>query len=218
MSTAGNRRRGNERELKAQRYLEKLGYFVHRAVQTGTQRPCKPCPRCKGSGRLWLSFSNDIFGLFDLLAVGWEHKPLMVQVTTSTSVSARRKALLEAAHHFNLSFVDVELWIYYEAQELYRAERLDFACEKCGGLRSELYESAEAHKASHSHHCNRAMFKKLGTIDMEDGDNGEKEELQGGVEGEEVGGEAGEEAREATAPAQATALAGDGGEDDPRDL
>lgn len=197
-SRSAARAKGNKKESEAAAYLESLGFFCHRAVQSGFRVKCKPCPECGFKGSKWLSRSNDVFGLYDLLGEHNGPKALYVQVTHATGASARRRKILEHAHRFNLFRTDVQLWIWHDgrptARSLYRQEwtaeqlaqvvRRDVA--HGGGVADLLTDEYE--------------FKKLGYIDIprqpatgkrgkeEPENDGETTDVHEGEAGEEEGG------------------------------
>lgn len=101
---SSNRQRGNGAEKRAQEALEQEGYLVHRAVQTSFQR-----------AGVWRSHDNDIFSLFDLVAVHPSFPVRFVQVTAgdSSAASARRRKVLALAEHFPLRHADLEVWRWH---------------------------------------------------------------------------------------------------------
>ena len=108
------RTKGNAAELRAQRELEAEGFLVHRAVQSGYR-----------VGGRWLSRSNDVFGLFDLVAVAGAEEVYhvrFVQVTTAGNASVRRKKILAMRHRFPAGCVRLELWVWHPGRPTKRAK------------------------------------------------------------------------------------------------
>lgn len=93
--------KGDAAEVRAQRLLESEGYLVHRTVRTSFQR-----------GGIWRSNNNDIFSLFDLVAVHPQFPVRFVQVTAGAYGDAieRRKKVLALAEHFPVRHADLEVW------------------------------------------------------------------------------------------------------------
>lgn len=97
------RAKGNEVELRIQRWLEDAGWLVHRARQSNSRKPTgkERCGGCGGPMKTqWVSLSNDVFGTFDLLARRRGMKEWAIQVTTGGGASQKRKDVEEhiAAH------------------------------------------------------------------------------------------------------------------------
>jgi len=102
---ANTRRIGNESELRLEKALVAAGYLVHRARQTGRQTPNAKEGRCDSCGgwksTFYTSQTNDIFELFDLIAVAPGEPTLWLQVTTGGGNAAvRRRKIEEKAECF----------------------------------------------------------------------------------------------------------------------
>lgn len=199
------RAKGNAREAEVQAYLEGRGYFVDRAVQTGTRVPCKPCPRCSFKGSIWIARSNDRWGLFDLLAEAADQpKLLAVQVTYDTGVSGRRKKILEHAHRFNLDRTDVLVYIWHPARKEWTAERL-IVKPTDPALFADPPAGIAEDGSSFPGIKRTFLFEKLGSIDIpkarktagrKEHDDGEGPDVRGEEDHEDEGGEEEAEAGE----------------------
>jgi len=76
-------------------HMEELGYLCHLANRTGTKR-----------GAFWVSQSNDIFGVFDIVCISPLHTCVFIQVTTPSCLSARkRKIEMTIGRHLSPSMV-----------------------------------------------------------------------------------------------------------------
>ena len=98
MSTSS---KGAALERKAMLELEADGYLVHRTVRTPVM----------AGGKVIGSHNNDVFGVFDLVAMSEQMGILFVQVTTAANMSERRKKVETIASYFPPSIlVMVEVW------------------------------------------------------------------------------------------------------------
>jgi hypothetical protein len=86
-------------ERKAKELLESQGYLVHRTVRTPIMR----------GGKVIGSHNNDVFGVFDLLAMRGGWWLTMVQVTTATNIAARAAKVAAISDYFPID-VDIEVW------------------------------------------------------------------------------------------------------------
>lgn len=89
-------------------WLERLGYKVHRAQNTASQR-----------GPMWVSQSNDLWNVFDVAGLKIGEPNWLIQVTTrdNRSVAARKEKIEELAPWLDLTHNRVELWQGYDVQD-----------------------------------------------------------------------------------------------------
>lgn len=81
--------------------LEQEGYLVHRTVRTPIIGP---------GGRVVGSHANDVFGVFDLLAVSPRHLRC-VQVTTTGEIRRRMRKVETVLKHFPRALaISIEVW------------------------------------------------------------------------------------------------------------
>ena len=78
-------------ERKAKQLLEAAGYLVHRTVSS---------PPLVIKGKFISTSNNDVFGVFDLVAVAPWKSVRFIQVTVSSAVSARCKKVAAVACMF----------------------------------------------------------------------------------------------------------------------
>ena len=95
------RSKGSQLEKLAQAILEDQGYMVERALP-------KIVWIFKDGRRQPISTSHDFFGGLDLIALHPERMPRLIQITTPTNLSAKRKKLAG----FSPFGCNVEVWIW----------------------------------------------------------------------------------------------------------
>lgn len=96
---ANSNAKGARLERKAKELLEHSGYLVHRAVRTPIKR-----------GPLFYSNSNDVFGVFDLVAIKPAAIPRFIQVTVAESARARMRKIWPVAEQSGWSLCQVWAW------------------------------------------------------------------------------------------------------------
>lgn len=100
--------KGNQKERLAQAALEKLGYIVTRTRNTSR----------KIRGR-WVSFNNDFFGLFDLIAVHQNAAKFpqarFIQTTHYGSHTARMSKIDESPWPKDAPWFLTEVWAWKKA-------------------------------------------------------------------------------------------------------
>jgi hypothetical protein len=94
--------RGSVLEVRAAEKLQGDGYLVHRTHNS---------PAIFTRGRWVSSHNNDILGAFDLLAISEEHLARLIQVTTLSNVSHRRKKV-DSLITINPNNIFVEVWAW----------------------------------------------------------------------------------------------------------
>ena len=78
------------------------GCLVHQANQTGTRR-----------GDSWVSQTNDVFGVFDLVVIEKERPVTFVQVTTDAGLAARKAKIINIVRKHLSSFIAVKIFSIY---------------------------------------------------------------------------------------------------------
>lgn len=97
MSTSS---KGAEIERKAIAVLKRLGYRqIHRAIRTPVAR-----------GGFVFSNSNDVFGVFDIIAARPDAPLLCVQVTTKEKMRVRERKVAPVAADFPLKHTVIQVW------------------------------------------------------------------------------------------------------------
>lgn len=89
-------RKSGAAELLARKWLESLGWCVHRAAKTGLKRITRPdgSPVVRRDGKpMVVNESHDLYGCVDLLAIALERGTWAVQVTTQAGRSERRRKM-----------------------------------------------------------------------------------------------------------------------------
>lgn len=87
--------KGARLERDARAILEECGYSVHRCVR---------------SSRAGISLSNDVFGLFDLVAQRRDVTPRYIQVTTKHDRTTRMRKINPWALKYSADTCRVEVW------------------------------------------------------------------------------------------------------------
>lgn len=94
------RRKGNYIQNLIERKLIKQGYIVHNQKSIAFQ--IKP--------GIWISKRNDIWGIFDLIAIKQGENTKWIQSTADTNIIKRLEKFIKIP--LNLEYNDVELWQY----------------------------------------------------------------------------------------------------------
>lgn len=121
---------GMKNERFVQKFLEKQGYLVHRAYASIVKLSGKTFTR-----------SNDIFGLFDILAKKEDEPIRLIQVSTGYRKSEKEKRILEKNIWDNCI---VEIWLYLSkgVWKIYRLKKNEF--KEHGKIeRGKYYETKE---------------------------------------------------------------------------
>ena len=103
--------RGTDLEKRTEKSLVETGYLVHR---THNSAPVF------SHGR-WVSpAKNDILGAFDCLAIHQERVPRLVQSTTLSHISHKRKKI-DTIVPFRVAHVRIEVWGWYKVKGRWHA-------------------------------------------------------------------------------------------------
>ena len=92
--------KGNEYEKAAVALLEADGWFIHRAQRTSYQR-----------AGIWRSNNNDVFNIFDLVAVRVGERVRFIQVTDTGHMDKKRVKMRPLLKHFTESSVEIWGWV-----------------------------------------------------------------------------------------------------------
>ena len=100
-----NSKKGADIENRAKEQLEAEGFLVHRCIRTPVNR-----------GGQWYSNSNDVFNVFDLVAVRVDHPTRFIQVTVKSQVRERMRKVVHVARQVHL-VTNCEVWGFVEKTE-----------------------------------------------------------------------------------------------------
>lgn len=92
--------KGNEYEKRAVALLEADDWLIHRAQRTSYQR-----------GGIWRSNNNDVFNIFDIVAVRAGKQVRFIQVTDTGHMDKKRVKMRPLLRHFTESSVEIWGWI-----------------------------------------------------------------------------------------------------------
>ena len=104
---ANQRKKGNKAELWVQKFLEKDGWIVHRARQSYFK---------DNKGKIYTR-SNDIFGVFDLIAKKRRHKTRWIQVAIGYKKSVKEKKMLDVIKKIEGGDDNFEIWLKVKKDE-----------------------------------------------------------------------------------------------------
>ena len=96
------RKKGNKYETEVQRFFENQGYIIHRARSSGFK-----------SGNRFLSRSNDVFGVFDLIAKKKDNQTVWIQVSTGSRYAEKIKKIKALGDIWNISDT-IQIWLRYK--------------------------------------------------------------------------------------------------------
>jgi hypothetical protein len=95
MNRASSRAKGKRLENEIADRLEAAGWTVEQAKLTGRMQGIRD--RATGEMKqIYISEKNDLFGVFDGLAVKEDRTPILYQVTTTNNRSARNRKIVDA--------------------------------------------------------------------------------------------------------------------------
>lgn len=134
-----SKQKGNRLELLAKTILKGKGYYVHRV------EPARSMKTAYG----WRSLgNNDLFGVFDLIAIHPHGMCKLIQVTTTSTHATHRKHKIDDAIPVHIPDVNFEIWAGM-------GERTKFYFRVHRRVGKNTISIVSDHEWMHSHDLNR---------------------------------------------------------------